>query len=233
MALRSEIENDGSLSKGAREGKLRQIKIAPEMVTHHSIWFGGDGLEVGQTLVLPEIDLAVGKINNFRKEMVSAYPKFKDPGKPMPPGRSLCKLGYPFPVLEPIFHESKNAFEFQAGSFPPPFFPIDGIFTRRAMVAEANTPQNPRSYPLAFLETSSPGLRGQSGGPIFDVEGNIWAIQSQTSSYPLNLESNVNMKPKEREHLENQFFNVGMGIQSETIIGFLKENQIPFELSQS
>lgn len=86
-------------------------------------------------------------------------------------------------------------------------------------------------FPLKYLETSSPGLKGQSGGPTFDVHGNIWAIQSSTNSFPLNFEANKLMNQKQAEHIQNQYLNVGLGIHSETIIGFLREMNVTFNLS--
>lgn len=47
-----------------------------------------------------------------------------------------------------------------------------------------------------FIETSTPRLRGQSGGPIFDVNGAIWAIQSQTHHLKLGFGDNQNTLKK-------------------------------------
>jgi hypothetical protein len=85
------------------------------------------------------------------------------------------------------------------------------------------------NFPLKYIETSTPGLRGQSGGPTFDVEATIWAIQSSTMSYP--LEFGTEAKGKQAEHLKNQYLNVGWGIHAETITSFLTANNVAFQKS--
>jgi hypothetical protein len=45
------------------------------------------------------------------------------------------------------------------------------------MIADAA----PANRKVKFIETSTPGLRGQSGGPLFDAKGEIWGIQSRTN----------------------------------------------------
>lgn len=109
----------------------------------------------------------------------------------MEQGTSLCKLGFPFHSNEPTFDEQKG-FVLPPGSFPIPIFPIDGIYTRTVNI-ESN---GAKPYPLMFIETSTPGLRGQSGGPIFDVNGAIWAIQSQTHHLKLGFGDNQNTLKK-------------------------------------
>jgi hypothetical protein len=107
-----------------------------------------------------------------------------------------------------------------------PRFPIDGIFTRIINVVPGGAP--PLPFPLQWIETSIPGLRGQSGGPIFDVHGNIWAIQTSTEHLPLGFDPPVPDNPARREH---QFLNVGRGVSAVTIIGLLNELGIAYEMS--
>lgn len=86
-------------------------------------------------------------------------------------------------------------------------------------------------YEIKFLETSSPGLRGQSGGPIFDSKGTIWAVQSQTMHLQLGFSPKIQKNGHEVE--ENQFLNVGLGIHPELIVAFLRDNNIKFDISDS
>jgi S1-C subfamily serine protease len=71
-----------------------------------------------------------------------------------------------------------------------------------------------------MIETSSPGIRGQSGGPIFDQHGAVWGIQSATTSYPMDFSTKV-----------EQYYHVGVGVSSATIVGFLKHLGIKFQTS--
>jgi hypothetical protein len=164
--------------------------------------------------VIADVDLAVGRLSPFDKSWVSEYAIFMDQAKiaEMRPGTSLCKLGYPFPELKPTFDEGANSF-----SLPPDttiaFFPLDGMFTREIDVQQPNPPL---AFPLRFIETSSPGLKGQSGGPTFDTTGVVWAIQSQTRYLPLDFSPEV--KQQGQTHKEHQFLGVGMGIHAQTVI---------------
>ena len=73
----------------------------------------------------------------------------------------------------------------------------------------------PLGYDRLLFETSAPGLRGQSGGPIFDGDGRIWGIQSETTSYELGFSPEVKGEP------EHQFLNVGKAVDSSTVCSFL------------
>jgi hypothetical protein len=71
---------------------------------------------------------------------------------------------------------------------------------------------------VAFVETSSPGLKGQSGGPIFDVNATLWALQSRTVPFPLDIAPAV--KENGKEFKEYQFIQVGLGAHASHIINF-------------
>jgi hypothetical protein len=106
---------------------------------------------------------------------------------------------------------------------------MDGIFTRVAeiVVLDKDKPVPP-PFPLRWIETSSPGLRGQSGGPIIDPQGSIWGIQSNTASYPLGFDPPVPGRPGVTHH---QFLNVGRGVHPDTIFGFLNQLGIKYDVS--
>ena len=123
------------------------------------------------------------------------------------------------------FDEATGNFRLEQGTFPIPYFPIEGIFTRNIYGGKSKDGK----YDITFLETSSPGLRGQSGGPIFDTKGTIWAIQSKTNHLPLGFAPKITKNGKEVE--ENQFLNVGLGVHPLTLITFLKDNVVDFKIS--
>ena len=82
---------------------------------------------------------------------------------------------------------------------------------------------------MRILETSTPGLRGQSGGPIFDTNGDIWAIQSRTQHYDLGFKPKA-MQSAQEEH---QFLNVGLGVHVQTVLGFLDQLGIKYQISDN
>jgi len=118
-------------------------------------------------------------------------------------------------------------FKLARGTLPLPLFPIEGIYTRNVITGKSKDGK----YQIKFLETSSPGLRGQSGGPIFDVKGTVWAVQSRTASFPLGFSPKIKQKGKGKEVEEHQFLNVGWGVHPELIVVFLKDNGVKFNLS--
>lgn len=225
LANRKSIDEDQSLIQPIKKKQLAQLKIEPTAIENFSIWLGWDNVTLDKLIVLPQIDLAVGRLKNFDKTKIRNYPLFKDPEKTMEQGTSLCKIGFPFHVIKPVYEENKG-FILPKESFPPPFFPLEGMFTRNVSVQS----DIKKPYPLMYIETSSPGLRGQSGGPTFDIHGVIWAIQSQTHHLKLSFgDSDANSKVS--DHIKHQYLNVGWGIHAKTLIGFFKEHGIPFQLS--
>jgi trypsin-like peptidase len=224
----AQIRNDSSLDHKARKKKLASLgHLSKDETDRCSAWWGKDGLNVAQFHSLPHVDLAVGKLEPFDKNWVPTYPTFKDPAKNFEPGTSLCKLGFPFHQITPTWNAAKDSFELPPGALPMPLFPMDGILTRFAEIRVVGGPAPP--YPLRFLETSTPGLRGQSGGPIFDTRGTIWGIQVRTAHLSLGFDPPIpNAKPGEKEH---QFLNVGLGVHPETIIGFLRDNGVKIDVS--
>jgi hypothetical protein len=104
-----------------------------------------------------------------------------------------------YPELgRPTYDEATNSFETPPDQAVLAFFPIDGIFTR---IINVLPPSPAPNFPLKYIETSSPGLRGQSGGPTFDTEGAVWAIQSQTRHLPLGFSPEIKVAGKlEQEH---------------------------------
>lgn len=174
--------------------------------------------------MLGEADLLVGRLEPFDRTVVRNYPVLKNP-QTTPVGTSLCKLGFPFHEIKATFDESTNNFTIAQGVLPLPRFPIEGIYTRNASAGKSKDGK----YDIRFLETSTPGLRGQSGGPIFDVKGQIWAIQSHTRHLPLGFSPKVLKDKKEVE--ENQFLNVGLGVHVNVLVAFLNDNGIRFNLS--
>ncbi len=218
------VESDPKLNHKQRKRKLSRLKHNPKWLTNFSYWWGADGIRVDNIEVLPDGDIAVGKLDPFIPDMVSVYPVIKDPQNLLI-GTSLCKLGYPFHNAASSFDEKTGNFKLAEGTLPVPRFPIEGIYTRNLLTGTSSDGK----YELKFIETSSPGLRGQSGGAVFDINGTVWGIQSRTNHLQLGFSPKVKRDGKEIE--ENQFLNVGIAVHPEVLYQFLSENNISFELS--
>lgn len=227
---RQKIYADSSLDKKVRGKSLKAIpQPQADTVTHVSPWWGSDQTRFTKYIGVPAVDLAFVHFDPFKAASTFSPPTFKDPQKPMPHGRSLCRIGFPFHEIQPTFDDKLNGFHLPPGALPMPLFPNEGIFTRIVEVVPQPAPDPPAPFKFRLLETSSPGLRGQSGGPIFDAQGTIWAIQSRTVHFPLGFSPPVpNGKPNEKEH---QFLNIGWGVHVETIVGTMRDFGISFALS--
>jgi len=119
-------------------------------------------------------------------------------------------------TLSPPRDEGSGQFQFAPGSLPIPRFPLDGILTRHVQLVDPNVKTTAR-----FIELSTPGLRGQSGGPVFDVNGTVWGVQSQTRSLELGFRPSAETKGKKIE--ENQFLNVGWAAYVSDILKLLDD----------
>jgi hypothetical protein len=220
------IRADASLTAGKQKKLLYDLKKpAGDAPEHCSAWWGADGLSITDVHVLPGMDLGVGRLDGFDPKMVTAYPLFKQPSHGIVQGVSLVKLGYPFHSITPLRDPATGIFSFPPGAMPPPSFPIEGILTRIIQGQSSVAAK----HPLLWLETSSPGLRGQSGGPTIDEGGAVWAIQSQTVNLHLGFSPKVpGAKNGETEH---QFLNVGMGVHCATVLGFLDSLGVKYDVA--
>jgi hypothetical protein len=219
------IESDRQLSPKQKAKKKRRLKSNPEWITNQLFVWGRGDIRVTEAKTIPEADLAVARLEGFDPSTVKAHPVIKKPSG-LRCGTSLCRLGFPFDRIEATYDEEANSFRLPPEDWAVTRFPIEGIYTRDVLLMQNSSESR---CPAKFLETSSPGLRGQSGGPIFDSRGTVWAIQSRTMHFPLGFSPKV--KKDGREVEENQFLNVGWGVHPEVLVGFLENNKIEFELS--
>jgi hypothetical protein len=190
--------NNGPGSDMTKRTKRSALNRSNDWITNASMWWGDNRVQSTQLHAYADVDLLVTKLDPFDPTVVASYPKFKIPGN-IACGTSLCKLGFPFHTIASTFDAATQTFALPPGALPMPLFPIDGIVTR---FGEGGT--SAAGYPIRWIQTSSPGLLGQSGGPTFDRDGVVYAIQSQTSSYDLGF------KPP----AHNQYLNVGVGIHA-------------------
>ena len=175
--------------------------------------------------VLPSADLALGRLEPFDAASVPDYPVIKNPAGDFAPGRSLCKLGFPFQSIVPLFDEEAKTFTLPAGSVPLAMFPLEGMFTR---IVNTHAPGSGQGEPSAFIETSTPTLVGQMGGPVFDTHAQVWGIQSHTLHYPLGFNPARGGGDGARRRSEPQHFNVGLAVHARVITAFLDAEGVPY-----
>jgi S1-C subfamily serine protease len=217
---------EGDTSATDKQKRKRKDRLSPnrKWIMNISWWWGENSVSLQDFKVLPAADLAIGRLEPFDASKVLRYPVLKNP-KNLPGGTSLCKLGYPFSQVPITFDETTSRFTLSLDGLSLPRFPIEGIYTRYLVVPNSDY----RGHVIKFLETSSPGLRGQSGGPIFDSHGTVWAIQSHTVSLPLDFNTKALRNGREEE--VPQFLNVGVGVHPELLTEFLRDNGVAYEES--
>lgn len=179
-----------------------------------------DGLDI---LPHPKYDLAVIKFKGFTNIVYKDYAIFVKDENQIQQGKSLCRLGYPFPEFSNFKYDSeKDSIEWtEVGQRGTPRFPIDGIITRLLLDQEK----------IAGVEISTPGLKGQSGGPLFDTNGKIYGMQSITQHLHLGFdikEKEIFEGSKKKKVSNHPFLHLGQCVHASVIKAFLKENDIKY-----
>ena len=175
------------------------------------------------TINHPEADLAIIKIDNATANLYQGHAVFAKNSGHLRRGTFLCRIGYPFPEFSNYRYDagSDNIEWTQIGRNSTPLFPIEGMFTREV----TNKGQT------CEYELSTPGLRGQSGGPLFDRTGVVYGMQSETVFLHLGFDQ-YNAKVRidgEMKEVENHpFMHVGRCICVDVIKKFLDDNNIKY-----
>jgi hypothetical protein len=216
---RDGIKNDTRLSPKGRKRELEKLQPNPNWIAKVSYWWGQDNVNTPEIKGDELHDIAVARLEPFNPAEFSEFPTFWNPDDVLPTGKSLCRLGYPFHTIEATYDGAQDKFILAPGSLPLPLFPLDGMHTRVAIVQDEKTGKT-----AEFIEVSTPGLRGQSGGPVFDVAGLVCGIQSHTRHLPLGFSPTI--KQGNREVVEHQFLNVGYALHVKEILAFLKDKGI-------
>jgi hypothetical protein len=236
--LRKSIEDDQTIERHERKRRIAALRPpGAESSDQCSAFWGLPGATLVESIYAAvsapgwdEVaDIGIGRLEPFDSGLITGYPKFKRDGPDVDdagPGTSLCRLGFPFSAINPTW----NGIEFVLPPIPFIRFPIEGMITRimNIQLVDPAGIQSPLPFPIKYIETSSPGLKGQSGGPMFDVNGVVWAIQAKTLNLPLGFDAQV---PGKKGQTEHQFLNVGIGVHPSTLLGTFRSHNVNFELA--
>jgi hypothetical protein len=171
----------------------------------------------------PVLDLAILIFEGFKQKHYTSYATFvRDPTK-VKQGKSLCRLGYPFPEFNNFQHNPvTDDIEWtNSGNATSPRFPLDGIITRFGGDGKQ----------IISIEMSTPGLRGQSGGPLFDTDGLVYGMQYMTSHLHLGFDikdKEIYIQGKKTKVSNYPFLHVGHCIHVDRIKDFLALHKIKF-----
>jgi hypothetical protein len=172
----------------------------------------------------PTLDLAIIKFNGFNNILYKGCAKFIQHNSVIQQGMFMCRLGYPFPEFSNFaYNADKDDIEWTTtGLNQSPRFPIEGMITRFL----ASAPDK-----MYGIEMSTPGLRGQSGGPLFDAEGRIAGMQFSTKHLHLGfdmVDKEIQVNNRTQKVSDYSFLHLGQCIHADAIKVFLKQQNVTF-----
>ena len=174
--------------------------------------------------VHPLYDLAILKFNGFNSLHYTSHATFLKDGSSIRQGNFLCRLGFPFPEFTNFkYNEVTDDIEWTTtGIQTSPRFPIEGMVTR-FLADEDRT--------LSGIELSTPGLRGQSGGALFNDKGTVYGMQFSTKHLHLGfdfIDKEIMVDNKIKKITDYSFIHLGQCVHVDVIKAFLKEHGIVF-----
>ena len=174
------------------------------------------------------LDLAILEFKGFTKKLYTSHASFIKDSKNIKQGKYLCRIGFPFPEFNNFKYDNlKDDIDWTIqGIDASPTFPLDGIITR--FLGDANSK-------IIGIEMSTPGLKGQSGGPLFDTDGTIYGMQYATNHLHLgfDIKDREIVNDGKKSKVSNfPFLNVGLCIHVDQIKDFLTEHNIAFSETQ-
>ena len=171
----------------------------------------------------PTADLAIMQLKGFTKKLYDGTAVFAKDSSELQPGLFLCRLGYPFPEFSNFTYDTQaETISWSPQSTRVVRFPIEGMVTRHLASPDGK---------ISGVELSTPGLRGQSGGPLFDNKGVIYGMQSMTNHLHLGFDmmNQEMVSGGKKIKITNQpCLHVGQCVHVDIIKEFLKQNNIQF-----
>lgn len=181
-----------------------------------------DGPLVFEWRAHPSLDIALIHFFNYTRLLCDSFPTFAANGGALKQGRFLCRLGFPFAEFSNYAYETgTDTIQWtNSGRADTPRFPIEGMVTRY-LIDEGQ---------LIGFEMSTPGLRGQSGGPAFDSDGVVWGMQFATNHLDLDFDVNQEVLRSGIKKRVNSsaFLHVGYCMHVDVLKSFMKENGVQF-----
>jgi len=213
---------------GKQQNKLAQnLGLGPDKASEMRITFVDcvDSMNNLKFILHPDYDLALIKFEGVGNLLVKNFPYFMEDESAVQQGAMLCRLGFLFPEFSNFKFEaqSQTLVWTNEGNARSPRFPIEGMITR---FLGDNKGQ------VYGIEMSTPGLRGQSGGPLFDPDGRIIGMQSRTKHLHLGFDiedKEVVAHGKTKKINDYAFIHLGECIHVKVIKEFLSKNQVSFQ----
>lgn len=181
------------------------------------------GLDSFDCWLHPTLDLAIIRFNGYKNICYQDCAKFLRNPDQVKQGKYLCRLGFPFPEFNNFaYNPNTDDIEWtQTGNLSSPRFPIEGMVTR--FLGDQSG--------IYGIEMSTPGLRGQSGGPLFDDKGTVYGMQFSTKHLHLGfdmVDKEIMVNNQVKKISDFSFLHLGQCIHADVIKKFLREKNVPF-----
>lgn len=213
------IENDkNKLIEFKKKHDLTDEDVISQINIFVDIFKGG---YLEKIILDKTLDIALIKWSEFDEISTDHFPIFSSTKVSI--GEYVCKLGFAFLEYDYFYYDKikKEILKIQDKEFDAPLFPLDGMVTRYIRLESTSE---------VMFELSTPGIKGQSGGSIFNKEGHVIGMQSATRHMDLMFDINGKVKrgTKYQDVDEKQFINLGVGILSKELMRFMDENNIKY-----
>ncbi len=222
------IRKDGRFSAEKKHAERRH-ELSPDRRAQMKVSFDGvKGLERFHVTMSEKYDLALIRFD-CEPALATEHAVFLKDASLIQPGKMLCRLGYPFPEFSNFAYDAQHdeIVWTTEGNQHTPRFPIEGMITRHIGDADGG---------ISGIEMSTPGLRGQSGGPLFDGNGLIYGMQSRTHHLHLGFDMKKEklMVNGREEIINNQpFIHVGQCVHVDIIKAFLDQQKVKYYIGNS
>jgi len=168
-------------------------------------------------------DVALVRFDGFSQLNCDTFPTFPADTSKLKRGAAICRIGFPFPEFTNYEYDvdSDTIKWNNTGRKGNPLFPIEGMLTRFVSGGQGE---------IFAFELSTPGLRGQSGGPAFDVDARVWGMQFQTAHLDLDfdVDQDVLRQGIKKKVKDSAFLHVGRCIHVDVLKSFMRENKVSF-----
>jgi hypothetical protein len=203
-----------------RKYGLGRDQVADAKLTFVNCPEGASGVDVKAH---PTLDIALLKFRDFTNLRCTTFPVFGKDGGHLKQGMLLCRLGFPFAEFSNFAYDAAtdSIGWTDQGRKDTPRFPIDGMVTRHVGTAIDQ---------ITGFELSTPGLRGQSGGPAFDAEGRVWGMQSVTQHLDLDFDVDLNVvrRGTRKRIMESAVLHAGRCVHVDALKTFMREHEVNF-----
>ncbi len=222
---RAEIPNDRNQRNAINQLERKYGYKAGEVVELHTRLIDCVEGNVNMDIKIHgTLDLALIHFRDVTRLICDNFPVFGKDSSELKQGMSICRLGFPFPEFTNYGYNQLTdsiGWNNQGQEFTPRF-PMDGMLTRHV----ADT-----SGKIIAFELSTPGIRGQSGGPAFGVDGRVWGMQSLTRHLDLDFDIDVEVQrgTKVKRVQDSAFLHAGGCIHIDPIKEFMRDNGVRFD----